>query len=270
MASTPVLVSSDPRQLRSSASSPLAKVVGVALADEVAAVLAQRLERLGVAVPAQTAPDDLVDVVVAALRVRDEADGVSIERAVDGRLVDGAGVDGLAVGRLRVRDVPVGHRVLRAQAVGDVRVQPDLVARVNLRAQGRQRVAHLRTKHQAGQPGRLARHQVVELVHPVHGEALRRQPHRRVRVKLAQARGLALEEPEHVPRLGVARVAAWHQDGVDARQTFEDLGPLLHRQIHSGWVAVVLVERGIPRSRRRGRRRRPCATSRPSSPSAAA
>ena len=87
--------------------------VGEPVADEVPAVLAQRLGRLAVAVPAQGAPDDLVHVVVAAFRVGDKADGMTIQRAVDRRLVEGPRVDWLAVGRLRMGEVPVGHGVLR-------------------------------------------------------------------------------------------------------------------------------------------------------------
>ena len=122
----------------------------------------------------------------------------------------------------------------------------DRVALGDLRAQRRQRVPHLRAEDEAGEPGRLLRHQVVELVHPVRGEALRRHPHRRLRVELAEARGLLLEQREHVPRLGVAGIAAGHEDGVDPRQPLEDLGPFLDREVDRRRVGVVLVHRRIP------------------------
>ena len=89
MVSTAALVSSGPRQFRSSASSPWAKssTSPDPRADEVAAVLAQHVEDVGVRVPAQRAPDDLVDVVVAAFGVGEEADRLVGERMENRRLV---------------------------------------------------------------------------------------------------------------------------------------------------------------------------------------
>ena len=63
---------------------------------------------------------------------------------------------------------------------------------------------------------------------------------------LAQARRLPLEQRHQVLRLRVPGIAARDEDGVDARQLREDLGPLLERELHLLRIAVVLVERGIP------------------------
>ena len=65
-------------------------------------------------------------------------------------------------------------------------------------------------------------------------------------MELAKAGRLLLEQRHQVLRLRVAGIAAGHEDGVDARQLREHLRPLLQRELDLFWIAVVLVERGIP------------------------
>ena len=92
-------------------------------------------------------------------------------------------------------------------------------------------------------------------------EALRRHPHLRLRVVLAQVRGLLFEQREQVPRLGVARVAAGDEHGVDARQLREHLAPLLERELDGLRVGSSPCPSPDTRSTRPGRTRRRSATS---------
>ena len=166
-------------------------------------------------------------------------------RKID-RLVQRARVDLLALRGQRVRDVPVLHGILAAQAVRDVGVAADAVALRHVRAQHRQAVAHLRAEDDAGQPCRLGLEDRVELVHPGLREALRRHPHLRLRVELAQAGGLPLEQRHQVLRLRVPGIAARDEDRVDARQLREDFRPFLERELDLLRIAVVLVQRRVP------------------------
>ena len=106
--STEPLDSSGPRQFCSRAKRPWAKPSAsrVVQADQATAVVAQDVEHVGVRVPAQRAPDELVDVVVAAFRIGDEADRLVGERVEDRRLVTRARVDHLAALRSAHRRRP--------------------------------------------------------------------------------------------------------------------------------------------------------------------
>ncbi len=138
-----------------------------AAADEVAGVLAEDLLHVGVGVPAERAPDELVHVVIAAFRIGEEADGVGRGSAEDGGLVHGPRVDGLAGFGDGIGHVPIGHRILRLAAVGDVGIVADGVAGGHGRAQLGQVHAHLRPEHHAAEPGRLlVAENGQELVHP--------------------------------------------------------------------------------------------------------
>ena len=145
-----------------------------------------------------------------------------------------------------MRDVPVLHWVLAAEAVRDVWVVADAISLRRVRAEDRQAVADLRSEDEAGQPRRLGSQDRVELVHPGLGEALRREPHLRLRMELPEAGGLLLEKRHQVLRLCVTGISAGHEDRVDARQFREDLRPFLQRELDLFGIAVVLVERGIP------------------------
>ena len=195
---------------------PLCERIGIAFTDEVAAVLPQDLHDVGLRVPAQPAPHELVDIVVRALRVGDEVRRVRHQRAEDDGFGLGPRVDLLALRRQRVGDVPVLHRVLAAQAVRDVRIPADAVPLRHVRAQHGQAVAHLRPEDDPGQPRGLGLEDAVELVHPRLREALRRHPHLRRRVVLVKARRLPLEQRHQVLGLRVAGIAARDEDRVQA------------------------------------------------------
>src|SRR5690242_7296323 len=94
-------------------------------ADEVAPVLAQDLFDVRVRIPAERAPDHLVDVVVAALRVREEADGAGRGLPEDFGLAKRTGVDSFAAFSDGIGHVPVRYRILALAAVRDVGVVPD-------------------------------------------------------------------------------------------------------------------------------------------------
>ncbi len=106
---------------------PLGKVVGTTIAetDQITAVLPQDFENIDLGIPTQGTPDDLVDVVVAAFGIGDEADRLVGERAKDRRLVAGAGIDHFATFGQGVSNVPVGNSVLAAQAMSDIGIVAD-------------------------------------------------------------------------------------------------------------------------------------------------
>ena len=79
-------------------------------ADEVAAVIAQHLGDVDLRIPAERAPDGLVDIVVAAFGIGEEAGvGEGLQHAEDLRVVERARVDAFALLGLRVGDVPIVH-----------------------------------------------------------------------------------------------------------------------------------------------------------------
>ena len=80
-----------------------------------------------VLIPAETTPDELIDVVMVALRVGQEAYGILCEQSKDASLIDRAGVDDFAGFGDGVGEIPIGHRVLAVAAVGDVGVAADWI-----------------------------------------------------------------------------------------------------------------------------------------------
>ena len=71
------------------------------LADEVAAVFAQDIGHVRARVPAQRAPDDFVDIIVAAFRVSQKTDGVRLRQPENRRLTERTRVDRLPPFRRR-------------------------------------------------------------------------------------------------------------------------------------------------------------------------
>ncbi len=106
--------------------------------------------------------------------------------------------------------------------------------------------ANLRAVHNAGEPRRLVLEDGEKLVHPRAGEALRRDPHLRLRVILLEVRGLLFQQGHQLGRLRVTGVAAGDEDGIDARQLLENLAPFLERMGDRLRIAVVRVQGGIP------------------------
>src|SRR6266568_9313786 len=52
----------------------LSEIILKAIADEISTVLPQDVDDFGVRIPAQAAPENLVDIVIAAFGIADEAD----------------------------------------------------------------------------------------------------------------------------------------------------------------------------------------------------
>src|SRR5262249_43957231 len=96
--------------------------VGVFRAYEIATVLAQDFHDIGVGIPSQTTPYDLVYVVITAFGIRDEADRIGLVYSEDRRHLRGTRVDDLAGLSQRVSRIPVGHGELAVPAVRNVRV----------------------------------------------------------------------------------------------------------------------------------------------------
>src|SRR4029077_4614990 len=94
-----------------------------------AGVLLEDVAYLRLGVPAQAAPDHLVDVVVAALGIRDEADRTRLVMAKDRGLAPGTRVDDLAALGEREGHVPVGHGELALLTVCDVGIRADRIPR---------------------------------------------------------------------------------------------------------------------------------------------
>ena len=197
-------------------------------------------------VPAERAPDDLVDVVVAAFGIGDEADRLVGKRVEDRRLVARAGVDDLAAFGQRVGHVPVGNRVLAAQAVGDVRVVTDRVAGGDCLSQFGQAHSRLRAIDDAAQPRRLGAQDREELVEPGLREALGRDPHLGVGMKSPEVGRLLFQECHEWSGAGVPRVAPGHEDRVDPRQFLEYLGPFCQSVFDRSGIAVVGIHRRVP------------------------
>src|ERR1035438_8244837 len=81
----------------------------------------------------------------------------------------------------------------KAYAVRDVGIKANRIALRGLCAKLFQAAVNLRPKHQSGEPGRILREQRPKLVAPLLGETLRREPHPRFRMILAQALRLLLQ-----------------------------------------------------------------------------
>ena len=175
---------------------------------------------------AEAAPDELVDVVVAALGIADETDRFGRQTAKDLRLVPRSRIDDLAPFGARVGEVPIGDGVLALPRMGDVGVAADRIFLRDERPQLGKRDANLRTVDDAAQPGGLLlvqiRHKRVE---PFLVESLRRDPHLGLRMKAVQVLRLLFEKRQQHGRVGVPGIAAGDEDGVDPRQLLEDARP---------------------------------------------
>src|SRR6476646_7478977 len=128
-------------------------------------------------------------------------------------------------------DVPVLNWILRAEAVSGVRIVADAVSLRHLRAQSRRAVANLGAEDDAGEPLGLLLQNLVELVHPLLGEALRRHPHLKLWMESVQARRLLFQQRHEMPRFGVTGIPAWDEDGVDARQFRQNVSPFFQREL---------------------------------------
>src|SRR5581483_110967 len=153
----------------------LCKVIGITISEEIAAILPENIGYIGLRIPPESAPDSFIHVIVAALRVSDEADRIPLEQAEDAGFVERPRIDNLASLGCRIRHIPILNRILRLPAVRYVRVMPDRISRGNSGSQLRQAHSNLRPEDDAGQPRRLLRSQEAQkLIEPGLTEALRR------------------------------------------------------------------------------------------------
>src|SRR5438045_3945383 len=90
----------------------LSKALSETVADKVAAVLAEDVNHSCLRVPAESAPNEFVDIVVAALRIGKEANRILLGLAEDGRFVFWARVNAFTSLGERISHVPIRHRVL--------------------------------------------------------------------------------------------------------------------------------------------------------------
>jgi len=127
----------------------LRKVLGVLVADEVAAVVAQHVRHIDFGVPAERAPDRFVHVVVATFRVSQKPDGIGLREPENRRLAERTRIDRLAALSRGKSRVPVRDRVFAAPAVRDVRVMTDRKFLRDRCAQLRKDDANLRTISEA-------------------------------------------------------------------------------------------------------------------------
>ncbi len=190
-------------------------LLGDRVAEEHPCVFDEDLPRARVGCPRLPAQDRLVHIVVDAIRVADEAVGMRSDAVVEVCVEDGARVDGLAAEREVERRIPVGHDVLRADGVGDVRVVAQPIARVQSSAGlGERRAA--RSCDEAAEP---RPRRVVDLrVEPVdlrRREPLEREPDLRARMMALHASRQILEVGEDPAGRVVPRVAAGHEDRVE-------------------------------------------------------
>src|SRR5262245_33293471 len=96
---------------------------------------------------------------------------------------------------------------------------PNRILLRNTRGKRRDIITRLRPVSDATQPVWRGLHESIELFHPILAEALRRHPHLRHRVILAQQSGLLFEQSEQIFGLRVAGIAAGHKYIIDTRET---------------------------------------------------
>src|SRR5579862_1492353 len=107
-----------------------------------------------------------------------------------------ARIDHFTAFRKRIGHIPIRNRKLALHAVSDVRIEPDGILLWNLLSQRGQIHRILWAIDNAGKPGGAAADQAEELIHPCGVKALRRSPHLRFGMVLAQVSGLLFEQGE--------------------------------------------------------------------------
>ena len=187
-------------------------------AEEEPSVVEGDVADVGVRIPRLQRPQRLVEVVVDAVGVADEAVGVRRERVVHLRVEHRARVHRLAAEREVERRVPPGDRVLGPHRVRDVRVVAEGIAPVEPASSLGNRIAAW-TGHQSSEPVRLVaidpREQEVDLVAV---EMLKRQPDLRGWMTALQACGDVGQVRHDQRRRVVAGVAAGQEDRIESRQ----------------------------------------------------
>ena len=99
---------------------PLGERIAELLADKIPAELAQNVDHWLVRVPAEAAPNELIDVVIDSFRVGQKADSDIHVPAENIAFLRGPRVRTFASLGERISHVPIGDRELGVDAVGDV------------------------------------------------------------------------------------------------------------------------------------------------------
>src|SRR6266540_205341 len=105
----------------------LGQGIRVALPEEIAAIISKHSRYVGLGVPPQRAPDDLVDIVVTTFRIGDETYGVGLQQTKYLRLSERTRVDPLPAFGDCVGHVPIRNGILALPAVRDVGIVTDRI-----------------------------------------------------------------------------------------------------------------------------------------------
>ena len=168
-------------------------------------------------VPAQSAPDELVHIVVAALRIAQKTNRERLSLAEDGRLGFWSRINALPRLGQRVGHVPIRHRVLALPRVRNIRVVANRIPGRDQLAQLLQANPHLGAEHHSAQPARLlALEDVNELLQPRLVKALRGDPNLCLGMVAVQVFGLLFQQGHQHLRLCVAGIATRHEDRINA------------------------------------------------------
>ena len=226
----------------------MAQALGLLLTGEVMGKVAKNIDHASLRIPPEPAPDEFIQIIVAALGVGDEANGFRQKFPQDIGFTHGTRVDRLPSLGERIRHIPIRNRKLAACAVGDVRVEADGILRRQPSPHLLQRQPGLRPHHDAIEPAfRLSRrYDREEFLHPVRGEGLRRNPHLRPGMVFAQAHLLLLQQAQKILGLRMARVASGHKHHVDARQHLENSLPFGQGSVDRLRIGVILIHRRVP------------------------
>src|SRR5262249_56281668 len=95
---------------------------------QIAAVLPENIDDRHCRIPAQAAPDDLVDIVIATFRIADEADGGRSRGGKDLSFRNWPRINRLAPFGQGEGDVPVPNGILDPQAMRDVGIEANGIA----------------------------------------------------------------------------------------------------------------------------------------------
>src|SRR5262245_38681670 len=97
------------------------------IVDKIATELQQHLLQLGFWVPSKSAPNHLVDIIVATFGIGQKPNRSRLRFAENDFFSDRPWVDAFACLRNGVGDIPILHRKLTLPGVGDVRVVPNWI-----------------------------------------------------------------------------------------------------------------------------------------------
>ena len=215
-------------------------------ADEPSRPFAEDLGDVLIRIPAQTAPDKLIHVIIYPFRVRKEAHARWHHVVEDFLVIGGPGVDGFAGLGDGEGDIPLGNREFGVNGMGDIGIVTNGIARGNFRAQILDGGARPGAVDHTVEPLGLGFHEAEEFFEPSGVEVLRRHPHFALGMVFAQLLLLLFEQCKKIFGLGVAGVASGNENRVDAGEFFVDFGPFLEGEVDGVGVRIVFVHGRIP------------------------